>query len=241
MTILSGAKKNRGVGPIAARELEPKAWKYSINHALLRAVEQPPLDNEAQSTIFIFYRTDLACSPMKIPVDEITESAKETNFSERIGELNEIYRQGHFRDFDFPPSLDVYLVYYRAGREIFFRGSFAGILEGRCSRCLRSYSFPLNKEFDFVLSPDPSKSGRKVEELKREDLGLSYYSSDEINLAPLLREQVILALPTRPLCKENCRGLCCGCGVNLNDEPCACMTSSADPRMAIFRTLKVGR
>jgi uncharacterized protein len=178
---------------------------------------------------------------MKIPVDEITESAKETDFSERIGELNELYQRGQFRDFDFPPFLDVHLVYYRSGREIFFRGSFDGILEGRCSRCLRSYSFPLNKDFDFVLSPDPSKSGRKVEELKREDLGLSYYSSDEINLAPLIREQVLLALPTRPLCKENCRGLCAGCGVNLNDEPCVCMTSTADPRMAIFRTLKVGR
>jgi uncharacterized protein len=222
-------------------ELEIKLWKSSINHALLRGVGWFQLDNETQSTIFIFYQTDVAGSPMKIPVDEITESAKETNFSERIDELNELYRQGQFRDFDFPRFLDVHLVYYRSGREIFFRGSFNGILEGRCSRCLRSYSFPLNKEFDFVLSPDPSKSGRKVEELKREDLGLSYYSSDEINLAPLMREQVLLALPTRPLCKENCRGLCGGCGVNLNDESCVCMTSTADPRMAIFRTLKVGR
>ena len=178
---------------------------------------------------------------MKLPVDEITESAREIKFSERIGELNELYGRGQFRDFDFPPFLEVYLVYYRAGREIFFRGSFAGTLEGRCSRCLRSFSFPLSKEFDFVLSPEPSQSNRKVEELKREDLGLSYYSSDEINLAPLLREQVMLALPTRPLCRENCRGLCGGCGVNLNDEPCVCMTSTTDPRMAIFRTLKVGR
>ena len=178
---------------------------------------------------------------MKIPVDEITESPKEINFSERIGELNELYQRGQFQEFEFPPLLAVYMVYYRSGRDIFFRGSFAGSLGGRCSRCLRTYSFPLSKEFDFVLSPDPSQSSRKVEELKKEDLGLSYYSSPEINLAPLLREQVMLALPIRPLCRENCRGLCGGCGVNLNDEPCACMTSTADPRMAIFRTLKVGR
>jgi uncharacterized protein len=178
---------------------------------------------------------------MKIPVDEITESAKEIYVSERIGELNELYRQRQFRDFNFPPFLDVHLVYYRSGREIFFKGSLDGNLEGRCSRCLRGYAFPLNKEFDFVLSPDPSKTGRKVEELKREDLGLSYYSSAEINLAPLIQEQVLLALPTRPLCKENCRGLCGNCGANLNDEPCACINSTVDPRMAIFRTLKVGR
>jgi uncharacterized protein len=72
-------------------------------------------------------------------------------------------------------------------------------------------------------------------------LGLSYYSTDEIDLAPLIAEQVILALPTRPLCSEDCRGLCEQCGINLNREACDCFVESGDPRMAIFRTLKVGR
>ena len=98
-----------------------------------------------------------------------------------------------------------------------------------------------DKEFDFVLRPDPADRGRKIEELNREDLGLSYYSTEEIDLTPLIQEQVMLALPTRPLCHENCRGLCPSCGVDLNKETCACSTSAADPRMAIFRTLKVGR
>ena len=178
---------------------------------------------------------------MKIPVDDITESAKEIRFAERIDGLNDLYKNGQFRDFGFPPFLEVDLVYYRSGQEIFFKGSFGGKLEGNCSRCLRSYSFPLNKAFDFVLSPDPSKPGRKIEELRREDLGLSYYSTEEINLAPLIKEQVMLALPTRPLCHENCRGLCGSCGVDLNKETCDCTCPTADPRMAIFRTLKVGR
>jgi uncharacterized protein len=177
---------------------------------------------------------------MKIPVDDITESAKEIRFSEPIDGLNDLYKNGQLRDFGFPPFLEVDLVYYRSGQEIFFRGSFAGILEGSCSRCLGSYSFALNKEFDFVLSPDPSKSGRRVGELKRADLGLSYYSTEEINLAPLIKEQVILALPTRPLCDEGCRGLCDHCGVDLNRGTCRC-SDTADPRMAIFRRLKVGR
>ena len=163
---------------------------------------------------------------MKIPVDDITESAREIRFSERIDGLNDLYKNSQFRDFSFPPLLEVDLVYYRSGQEIFFKGSFGGTLEGSCSRGLRRYSFPLNKEFDFVL---------------REDLGLSYYSTEEIDLAPLIKEQVMLALPTRPLCHENCRGLCGNCGVDLNQETCACSSSATDPRMAIFRTLKVGR
>ena len=178
---------------------------------------------------------------MKIPVDDIPQSPKEIKFSESIEELNGVYAKASARDFRFPPFLDVDLVYYRSGRQIFFRGSLRGLVEGCCGRCLKDYAFSLQKEFDFVLTPDPSESDRKVEALSREDLGLSTYSTDEINLAPLIREQVMLALPTRPLCEENCRGLCGGCGVNLNHETCACSASAGDLRMAIFRTLKVGR
>lgn len=178
---------------------------------------------------------------MKIPVDDITESAREVRFFENIGGLNALYKNSQCRDFGFPPFLEVDLVYYRSGQEIFFKGSFGGTLEGTCSRCLRIYSFSLGKDFDFVLSSDPSEQGGKVGELDREDLGLSYYSTEEIDLAPLIKEQVMLALPTRPLCHENCRGLCSSCGIDLNQETCACSSSAADPRMAIFRTLKVGR
>ena len=178
---------------------------------------------------------------MKISLDDIIESAKEITVSERIDDLNEVYKNGQVREFRFPPSIDVHLVYYRSGQQIFFNGWLAGTLEATCSRCLSAYSFALNKEFEFVLSPDPSKSGRKIEELRKEDLGLSYYSTEEINLTPLIREQVMLALPTRPLCEEDCRGLCGGCGVNLNHETCSCTTLTDDPRTAIFRTLKVGR
>jgi uncharacterized protein len=77
--------------------------------------------------------------------------------------------------------------------------------------------------------------------LRGDDLGMSYYASDEIDLAPLIGEQVLLALPTRPLCAENCRGLCGQCGANLNRDTCHCAAAGDDPRMALFRTLKVGR
>jgi uncharacterized protein len=99
----------------------------------------------------------------------------------------------------------------------------------------------LDKHFDFVLTRGLVKSERGAEELTRDDLGLSFYSTDEIDLAPLIAEQVMLALPTRPLCSENCRGLCASCGSNLNIQSCSCSVVIRDPRMAIFRTLKVGR
>ena len=178
---------------------------------------------------------------MKIPVDEIPQSPKEIAFSEKIEELNEIYRRSKNPDFGFPPSLDVDLTYYRSGAELFFDGSFRGQFTGYCGRCLEQYSFTLDQDFAFVLTPEPTRSERGAEELRGGELGLSYYSGDEIDLTPLIIEQVMLALPTRPLCAEDCRGLCEGCGANLNGETCDCAAASGDPRMAIFRTLKVGR
>lgn len=176
---------------------------------------------------------------MKIAVDRITESPKDIRFAESTEELNLIYGKGEAKDFRFPPFLDVNLVYYRSGRELFFHGSLGGTVQGCCSRCLASYVFSLSKDFDFVLTPDPfsAKSG----ELNRDEMGLSFYSAEEINLSPFITEQALLALPTRPLCGEGCRGLCMGCGANLNEESCRCAVSEGDPRMAIFRTLKLNQ
>jgi uncharacterized protein len=178
---------------------------------------------------------------MKISVDEIPQSPKEIDFSESVEELNQIFRRERSRDFGFPPRLDVHLAYYRSGQEIFFSGSFRGDCTGVCGRCLEEFGFALDHEFEFILIPDPKKSPHRAAELHRDDLGLSFYSSDEIDLAPLIAEQVMLALPTRPLCQESCRGLCGSCGVNLNHETCSCAQAGNDPRRLLFRTLKVGR
>lgn len=174
---------------------------------------------------------------MKISVEQITESPKELRFKESIEDLNLLCADDETRDYRFPPLLDVSLVYYRSGQELFFQGWLGGMVEGSCSRCLKSYSFSLEKRFDFVLTPDPVSA--KSRELTRDEMGLSFYSAEEINLSPFVREQVLLALPTRPLCVDSCRGLCVGCGADLNEESCRCSRAPGDPRMTFFRNLKL--
>ncbi len=178
---------------------------------------------------------------MKISIDEIPQTPKEIAFSESVEELNKIYSQSSNREFGFPASLEVELRYYRAAADLFFDGQLSGELRGVCGRCAEEYMFNLDQPFEFVLIPDPARAGRKAEELHRDDLGLSYYSEDEIDLSPLIAEQAMLALPTQPLCSESCRGLCGTCGINLNRESCSCAAQTGDPRMAVFQTLKVGR
>ena len=176
---------------------------------------------------------------MKIAVNEIPESPKEISFSERMDELNRILGESKARDFRFPPYLDGNFVYYRSGEDIFFHGSFEGMVEGNCSRCLKSYSFSIAKNFDFVLTHEPLPA--KSKGLNLEDMGLSFYAGEEINLSPLIQEQLLLALPMRPLCDERCLGICGGCGANLSSEPCRCDSSPGDPRMAFFRNLRLDR
>ena len=95
---------------------------------------------------------------MKISVDSIAESPKEIKFAERIEGLNLIGGEDEVRDFCFPASVGVNLVYYRSGQELFFRGSLGGDIEGVCSRCLKRYSFPLEKRFEFILTPEPGSA-----------------------------------------------------------------------------------
>lgn len=176
---------------------------------------------------------------MKIAVNEIPDSPEEISFSERMDELNRILGEGKARDFRFPQSLDGNFVYYRSGEDIFFQGSFEGMVEGNCGRCLKRYSFSISKNFDFVLTHEPLPA--KSKGLNLEDMGLSFYSGEEINLSPLIQEQLLLALPTRPLCDERCLGICGGCGANLSSEPCRCDSLPRDPRMAFFRNLRLDR
>jgi DUF177 domain-containing protein len=177
---------------------------------------------------------------MKILVGEITESPKTLGFSERVDELNKVYTDNEYHEFRFPSSVDVRVVFYRSGQEIFFAGFLQGVFEACCSRCLEVYGFPVEKKFEIVLAPDSMATDRK-RELNKEEMGLSFYQGAEINLAPLIREQILLSLPIRPLCAEECRGLCAGCGVNLNKEACLCVPPQVNERLAFFRSLRMNR
>jgi uncharacterized protein len=95
------------------------------------------------------------------------------------------------------------------------------------------------QEFSLVLTPATPLTGEI--ELAPGDLTQSFYEGTEIDLTPLMYEQIMLALPTRPLCGEECRGLCPQCGINRNTGQCACVVEAGDPRWSALRNLKIGR
>ena len=89
-------------------------------------------------------------------------------------------------------------------------------LELPCSRCLDPFRMPVDASFDLRYLPATEMTADEEREVQDEDLETSYYRDDQIDLNELLREQFYLALPMKPLCREDCKGLCAQCGTNLN-------------------------
>jgi uncharacterized protein len=111
-------------------------------------------------------------------------------------------------------------------------------LELDCSRCLEAFTVPIDAKFDVLFLPAGANTGDGEQEVAEEDLGVSFYKDDTIDLGEVLREQFYLALPMKPLCREDCRGLCPVCGRNRNRETCDCQTEWVDPRLDALRQLK---
>jgi uncharacterized protein len=176
---------------------------------------------------------------MKIPIRDILEVPSEIAYPEPVDDLNAELRRGRESDYQFVAPLRVDASLYRAERDLFFDGSVEGDATGTCARCLEPFPLHVSKPFSVILTPEKRLAGEI--ELAPGDLAQSFYSGPDLDLTPLVYEQILLALPTRPLCAEECRGLCPSCGVNRNTEQCACSDATGDPRLAVLRSLKIDR
>ncbi len=125
------------------------------------------------------------------------------------------------------------------GSDILVRGSLAGSLEMACGRCLEPFVAPVAADFDLLLVPGPEPVNREDEELSGADLDLDYYAGETVDLEAIIREQIILLIPLKPLCDETCKGLCPHCGANLNQEICQCREGKADSPLAQLAKVKV--
>jgi uncharacterized protein len=127
----------------------------------------------------------------------------------------------------------------RKGEEIRLRGRIKAEVEVLCDRCLAAVRLPLEVEFDTAFIPRESAAGTTENvELLSEDMGLAAYEGDAVDLDELVREQLLLALPSRRLCREECKGLCPGCGADLNAGQCSCEQGEVDPRWSALADWK---
>jgi uncharacterized protein len=119
----------------------------------------------------------------------------------------------------------------RMGHDLMLRGTAEGMLRATCSRCLAKFTqgFEVPVAARYVLEAAPGDSTEEDENVGESQLS---YDGIEIDLVPPVRNELILEAPVKPLCSLECRGLCPGCGVDLNEELCKCEEQTVDPRLA---------
>lgn len=115
-----------------------------------------------------------------------------------------------------------------AGRVLHLDGAIALRLKAQCVRCLEQYTAELRIPF----SHEYRRGGPQAVDPERPEEDLTYLDGLVIHLDPVVSEEIILALPMKPLCREDCPGLCPVCGVNLGDGKCQCLKEAGHPGLA---------
>jgi uncharacterized protein len=155
--------------------------------------------------------------------------------------VSEIPEAGLHREIELPIALEddrqksnvhVFIKISRFGSRVLVEGHVETSVALICSRCLKEFLYPLNVNFKDEYVPRGEVIEEYEHELTNEELDLSFYSNDEIDIEELVREQLLLSVPMKPLCKSDCQGICPKCGRDLNKGLCTCGKTGTDPRLA---------
>ena len=164
---------------------------------------------------------------MKIVISEIPDEGIELELAENIT-ANEIRITSQVKGF---------LKIDKAETEVMAQGAIDTDVELQCGRCLKNFILPLKNSVSVVYHPVEEVIGEETHELKDDELETGFYRNGVLDTDDLIREQILLALPMKPLCSADCKGLCPKCGADLNLVKCNCETKEIDPRLAVLKQL----
>jgi uncharacterized protein len=122
--------------------------------------------------------------------------------------------------------------------DIRVRATYKGRFEVLCARCLDPVEHPLDERFDLLFRPTGADGDASEHSITTSETEIGYYLRDGVLLEDVLREQVLLSLPAKTLCREDCKGLCPHCGKHLNSETCDCSETVTDPRWSALSSLR---
>lgn len=180
---------------------------------------------------------------MIIELDDIKEQGLSLELIEaydRFPALNELHADG---EAIFIQPLDIKLMARKFEGMVIVEGSVTTAVRLQCCRCLQEFEQSLDASFSVTYArqlPDMEDGGDDGEvELQAEDLGMLAFEGDEIDLTETVQEQVVMAMPFKPLCREDCHGLCSQCGADLNAGDCGCRDQVMGGKFAALKDFKV--
>lgn len=186
---------------------------------------------------------------MRVNIDEIKEAGLSRHWDVSREALDAIV-QGDRAGWRARGAAHVDLRFERLDRRVLVNGSATAELAAECGRCLVPVDRDVPVDFTLTLVPadEYEEKAGAAEDKSHHPVAGSFdaetaqedvYTGKVIDLDPILREQVLLALPAYPVCQEGCKGLCTVCGANLNERECGCDRKVPDPRWAGLAKLKL--
>ncbi len=177
---------------------------------------------------------------MKIRVEEIKDKVLDLSAVDEVAGYPALAAIQESGECTFLEPLDVRLSVAREYDHIRASGRVATKVRLGCSRCLAEYEAAIDSPFTVFYMPAAAGVGQDEEvELTEEDLISATYEGDEIDFSGEIAEQVLTEIPVKPLCKEECKGLCPVCGTDLNETACGCTEESFSIKFGALKNLKI--
>lgn len=175
---------------------------------------------------------------VKIRLDEIKEKGVTLSTEEPAEEYPALKAMQDAGECVFLSPVKTQLTVAKEFDHVRARGEIGTSVRMSCSRCLAEYDSAVHSSFTIFYTRASAVGQDEEVELAEEDLVSATYAGDEIDVAPEIAEQVIMEIPIKPLCREECRGLCGVCGADLNLAECGCDRGAAGFKFGALRDFK---
>ncbi|GAB4251648.1 YceD family protein [Deferrisoma sp.] len=173
-------------------------------------------------------------------IDQIPAGGLDCILEFGVAATREIARDRGWLQVDWVTGISGMARLQRSGPDVFVTGEVRATVRCRCVRCLEDHDRAVSEAFHLTFVTDLDQSHGE-HELRREDMEVEELTGDSLDLAGIAVEQVLLALPDYPVCRDECRGLCPTCGADRNQTLCDCRTEAPDPRFAVLARWKAAR
>jgi len=177
---------------------------------------------------------------MRVRIDEIPESGRTLRFHWDEDRLRQFFPPDDPFKLKFLRPVNIVLTLNRRPDHIRITGKIEGSLEVSCHRCLRPFPLPLDEPVDIYMVANEQIPGDEEKQLESDELLYEFFDGEIIEVDRLVAEQIFLALPVKVLCRDDCMGICPGCGANLNEEDCRCATPTGRSPFEILKEMKIG-
>jgi uncharacterized protein len=174
-----------------------------------------------------------------LKLDDIPAEGLNLNWTEERSSLSAYLENFSQIDFSFEGPLQSEARVSKAGKSVLINGRVQAALKLQCVRCLKEFSYPMSSTFELTLLPLKESAPAEETELGEEDMESNFYQGGEILLSEIACEQIFLEIPFKPLCQEDCKGLCPTCGKDLNLGPCGCVKEEFGSGFSALKKLKL--